>query len=153
MRKILYKRNSCGFAAGLLIAGIGLGCRSGPLETVRAATYPADFHYITKQEIRTTMGGLASEVYALDQIMLRESGVQQDDQARVIEILSRMRNLAKQLKRQEQSNHPRIQAHAPRLQRDIDRALANARRAPPNYYYTGLVTSTCTYCHAQPVLE
>jgi hypothetical protein len=130
------------------LAVIVLGCAGESLERVRAATYPPDFHYITKQEIRTTMGSLALEVYALDQIMWQPGGPRLGDRANVIEILSRMRSLSRQLKRREHSNHPRIHMHAPQLQRDIQRALLSARREPPYYYHAGLISGSCSYCHS-----
>ena len=134
-----------GFVA---LAVIILGCAGEPLERVRAATYPPDFHYITKQEIRTTMGALASEVYGLDSIMRQPGGPRLEDREIVIEILSRMQTLSRQLKRRERSNHPRIREHAPHLQRDIERALLSARREPPYYYHAGLVSGSCNYCHS-----
>jgi hypothetical protein len=121
------------------------------MERVRAGTNPRDFHYITQEEIHTTMGGLAVQVHALDQIMWREGGPRVEDQAQVVDILSRMRPLAVQLKRRRFSNHPRIQDYAPQLRRDIERALESARKEPPNYYYAGLVSGACNYCHAPPL--
>jgi hypothetical protein len=53
-----------------------------------------------------------------------------------------------QLKRRSQSNHPRIQEHAPHLRADLDRALLAVKKDPPNYYYAGVVSGACTYCHA-----
>jgi len=58
-----------------------------------------------------------------------------------------MRVLAKQLKRRERSNHPRIDLHAPQLQEDIERALASARREPASYYYAGRISGACASCH------
>jgi hypothetical protein len=118
------------------------------LESVRTFTYPPDFHYITAQQIHTTMGALATEVDALDQIMWQPNGPLPEDQARVVAILSQMQTLAHELMRREHSNHPRIDEHAPELQRDIQRALAASKMQPPNYYYAGVVSAACTYCHA-----
>jgi hypothetical protein len=133
-----------GFA---LSAMISLGCAAVSLERVREHVYPRDFHYITQQEIRTTMGALASEVDALDRIMWQSGGPRLDDRARVVEILSRMQLLAAQLKRREHSNHPRIDMHAEQLQREIERAQVFAKREPPNYYYAGQVSGACSSCH------
>ncbi len=130
------------------LAWIVVGCAGDSMERVRAVTYPPDFHYITTQELQTTMGVLASRVYELDQIMWQEDGPRLEDRTRVVEILSQMRSLAAQLKQREQSNRSKIHAEAPRLQRDIERALLSARKEPPNYYYAGLVSGACSYCHA-----
>ncbi len=127
---------------------VGLGCGGGPLKRVRAATYAPDFHYITKQEIRTTMGTLAAQLDTLDRIMWQVGGPRPEDRTEINEILSRMQVLATQLKRREQSNHPRIHAHASRLQRDIERALVSMGKEPPNYYFAGVISGACSYCHA-----
>lgn len=132
----------------LLVACAVVACAGDTLERVRSATYPPDFDYITKREIYSTMGALAADVDALDQIMWQPDGPALSDQEHVVEILSRMRTLARQLKPREHSNHPRIDQHAPELQHDIERALAAAKLAPPNYYYAGVVSGACTYCHA-----
>lgn len=134
-------------ALGTLLL-LGAACAGDSLEQLRRATYPPDFHYITQQEIHTKMGALASEVDALDQIMWKAGGPTPEDRTRVVEILSRMRTLAAQLKRRPQSNHPEIQEHAPRLRQDVERALAAAKMEPPNYYYAGVTSGSCTYCHA-----
>jgi len=132
--------------AWLLVVACG-ACSGEPLERVRDYTYPPDLHYITKQQIRTTMGALAAQVDALDEIMWQPGGPTGKDQARVVEILSQMRTLARELDPRAHSSHPRIEAHGARLRHDIERALAAARRAPPNYYYAGTVSGACTYCH------
>ena len=122
-------------------------CSSDGLRRVREVTYPPSFHYITESEIRTQMGALAVEVAALDAIMWRAQGPQPEDQEEIVDILRRMRALTRDLKRGARSNHPRIDRFAPRLQRDVERAIEGARGASPNYYYAGLVSGACTYCH------
>jgi len=136
-----------------LVAGVSLAaCQSNSLRHVRAVTYPPDFHYITSQEIRTTMGRLAVEVAALDDLVGQGEETAPAAREEVIQILTRMRALSGQLKKGAKSNHPRIDDNAFRLGDDIDRALAEARiGAPPSYYYAGRVVGACTYCHAQPL--
>jgi hypothetical protein len=126
---------------------VSTACGGDTMKRVREATYPPSFHYITESEIRTQMGSLAVEVAALDAIMWRPEGPGAGDQAKIVEILKRMRVLTRDLKKGARSNHPRIDRVGPRLQRDIERALEGARGASPNYYYAGLVSGACTYCH------
>lgn len=115
---------------------------------IRSATYPRDFHYITHDEIQGTMGMLALQINALEEIMQRTEGRPgPEDHQRVIEILSQMRTLASGLKTAGRSNHPRIDRAAPRLQQDIQRALETARLDPPDYYHAGRVAGACQYCH------
>ena len=133
-----------GLACVLLVLA---ACGGDGMRRVREATYPPSFHYITEAEIRTQMGALAVEVAALDAIMWEGEGPGPQDQAEIVAILKRMRTLTRDLKRGARSNHPRMDRVAPRLQRDVARALEGARSGSPNYYYAGLVSGACTYCH------
>lgn len=141
------------FASGWLVAALVVGlaaiaCEGDGLRRVRSVTYPPDFHYITRQEIRTTMGRLASEMLVLEALLGKQGGLAPEDQETVVAVLTRMEALASQLKQGAKSNHPRIDANAPRLREEIERALLSARAEPPNYYGAGRVVGACDYCHA-----
>jgi hypothetical protein len=122
-----------------------LGALACAQTDIRTATYPRSFHYITQEEIRTTMGELARNMDALDQTV--QDGISDAERARVELLLTEMRRLAGQLKKGERSNHPRIDSFAPRLVDRIEWALEDARREPPNYYYALTMPSACTFCH------
>jgi hypothetical protein len=143
-------RGSSVLLLGALIAGGGTSCN---LRQLRSFTYPPDFQYITREEIQTTMGGLAAQIVALDAVMGQEAGPGPGDQTRVVEILETMKGLAAELKRGRRSSHPRIDSAAPLLQEAIDRALSAARSTPPNYYFAGEVSGSCTYCHPSPLAK
>jgi hypothetical protein len=128
-----------------------LACAQNPAEQVRSVTYPPDFHYITSQEIRTTMAALAVEVVALDRELGGTDAGHPSDPTRVAAILTRMERLAASLKRREHSSHPRLDDYAPLLRRDIERALVAARSDPPSYYAAGRVSGACSSCHAPPL--
>ena len=134
-------------AATLFLAASAIACQGDGLGQLRSVTYPPDFHYITRQEIQTTMGSLAVEVDELETLMWQEGGPLPENQGEVVAILTRMQQLASDLKRRAHSNHPRIDRDGPRLRQDIERALAAARIRPPNYYQAGLVSGACTSCH------
>jgi hypothetical protein len=135
-----------------LIAAIGLGsvcCEGDTMHRISAAQYPPDFHYITKQEIRTTMGQLAMEVSSLDAILSPPGGATPEVRDAVLDILRNMRALAAQLKQGSKSSHPLIDRDATRLRREIERAIDETRMtSPPIYYQAGRVVGACTYCHA-----
>ena len=118
-------------------------------ERMRRHTYPPEFHYITRDEIRGTMGELAVRMAEIEEIMIHEEDpvLEPDEQERVIALLGEMQSLARDLKRGSRSNHPRIDRYAPELQRDLKRALEGARMKPPNYYFAGQVPGACEYCH------
>lgn len=135
---------------GLPLLALALACqRDQPLEPqIRRVTYPPDFHYVTQQEIRTTMDRLAVEVATLEAIMEKGGGPQAEDRPAIVASLERMEDLAAQLDQGERSNHPRIGADAPRLRATIERALLAARTQHPTYYDVGRVVGACMYCHA-----
>jgi hypothetical protein len=132
----------------LSLLGATLACDPSRMSDMRRAQYPPDFHYITKQEIHSTMGQLATEVVALDGLLSKQGGPTGDDRQKILEILGRMRTLAGQLKKGSHSSHPRIDRYAPQLRAEIDRAREEVQMSdPPSYYQVGQVVGACTYCH------
>ncbi len=124
------------------------GCSENGLAPLRAATYPPDFHYLTRGEIQSTMGDFARSVDALDGILSQEGGAGPEDRDAVVGILEKLRLQAVHLEAGEASNHPGIHEDAPRFVRDVDRALLAAKREPPDYSWTGRIAGSCTACHA-----
>ena len=125
-----------------------LGCADGGLAPLRAVTYPPGFQYLTRKELKSGMADFAREVDELDGILSRDGGADASDRAAVVEILERMRLQAGQLEGGMSSNHPGLHQDADRFTRDVDRALAAARREPPDYTWTARLTGGCTACHA-----
>lgn len=124
------------------------GCSENGLAPLRTATYPPDFHYLTRSEIQTTMADFARSVDALDGILSQAGGAGPEDRDAVVGILEKLRLQAGNLEAGETSNHPGIHEDAPRFVRDIDRALLAAKREPPDYSWTGRIAGSCTACHA-----
>ncbi len=132
----------------VLVAGAAISCQD-TLRRLRTVTYPPDFHYLTEDEIRTTMGQLAVEIVALEEIMNQEGGPGEEDREAVVATLRRMQGLAAKLGDGTSTNHPRLDRGAPILQQDIERALAASKlTSPPNYYHAGRVVGACSTCHA-----
>lgn len=140
----------------LLVGVVGLvglvsmttGCVERELVPLRRATYPPDFHYLTRDEIQTTMADFARSVDSLDGILSKAGGAGPADRDAVVGILEKLRLQAIHLESGNSSNHPRIHEDAPRFLRDIDRALLAAKREPPDYSWTGRIAGSCTACHA-----
>ncbi len=132
----------------LLIVVVLGGCADRDLASLRTATYPPDFHYLTRDELQTTMADFARSVDALDGILSKAGGPGPEDRDAVVGILEKLRLQATHLEAGEASNHPRIHEDAPRFVRDVDRALLAARREPPDFSWTGRIAGSCTACHA-----
>ena len=125
---------------------VAVGCADSKQRRIRTATYPEGFHFITRDEIRDTMTGLAYWIDELDALMETREGDPADAE-RIVAILSEIQKLANGLKQGSRSNHPRINRYAPELQRDVNRALREAQKKPPNYYFAGTIGGSCEYCH------
>ncbi len=111
-------------------------------------TYPPDFRYITESQIRSTMGQLAAQIYALESLMAESETPLARDQRKITEILEAMQTSARELTRGKDTHHPDLNRYAPLLERRVDRALFGARLNPPNYFFAGAVSGACEYCHA-----
>lgn len=130
------------------LVSLTIGCVERELVPLRRATYPPDFHYLTRDEIQTTMADFARSVDSLDGILSKAGGAGPADRDAVVGILEKLRLQAIHLESGNASNHPRIHEDAPRFLRDIDRALLAAKREPPDYSWTGRIAGACTACHA-----
>lgn len=128
---------------GLVLLPV-LAC-SNAAEVVRSTTYPPDFAYIARADVRTEMHALASKVAELDRV-LREPGVKPRQQ--VSTLLIDIERIALSLQRgRGQSNHPLIDAHLPSLIEDVAASRRAVEAEPPNYFLAGSVVGSCVYCH------
>jgi hypothetical protein len=120
-------------------------CASSPGENVRAATYPPSFEYITRGEIRSSMGRLARVAAELDAAVRSDPPA---DPGRVVTLLDEMDRAASDLDRDgSASNHPLLGSNLARFRRDLEGARAAARADPPSLYLAGTVVGSCSYCH------
>lgn len=116
---------------------------------MRRRTYPPDFHYISQEQLRSTMWQLAHHVRELDRILRGPDSAGGRGRDEIIKLLVGMEGAVDQLGRQGwPSNHPLMDANLGILQRDIALARAAAQRDPPNYIQAGLLAGACVYCHS-----
>jgi hypothetical protein len=137
-------------AAVALLAAAVAACV--PAASVRRHTYPPDFRYVERTEVRTTMQRLARDVTRLEAV-LRQPGGPPDEGGRgeVIALLDRMRTEADRLRLPgEVGNHPELGGRLDDFRRDLELALAGAEAVPPNYFHSGMVAGACLRCHATP---
>jgi hypothetical protein len=133
--------------AVLLVVGLVLsGCASFS-SWVRQYTYPPDFRYITREQLRSSMWQLARHVRELDRtIRAPERGEQQ--RGEILEHLRAMEQAADSLNRTGwPSNHPLIDMNLTSFRRDIGLARDAVERDPPNYVLAGSLSGACVYCH------
>lgn len=114
---------------------------------VRRHTYPPTFHYITDEQLRSTMWRLAFHARELrERIAAGEEAA--PGRAEILRHLGGMEAAAVDLNRTGwPTNHPLIDAHQADLLRDIRAAQTAIGREPPNFLLAGAVSSACVYCH------
>jgi hypothetical protein len=115
---------------------------------VRQYTYPPEFHYVERDEIRSAMNRLGYHSRALSQL-LRSSDDVEANRSEIIAHLKAMDAAAEKLDRSGwPNNHPLIDMNLPRFRRDLKFALEAIDREPSNFLLAGQVTGACVYCHA-----
>ena len=114
---------------------------------VRRYTYPPTFHYITDDQLRSTMWRLAYHARELRELMASPEETVAH-RSKVLQQLEGMEQTAVDLNRTGwPTNHPLVDANRSNLLRDIRMAQAAIRREPPNFLLAGSVSGACAYCH------
>jgi hypothetical protein len=66
----------------------------------------------------------------------------------VVALLTAMHRTTTALSTQrEYTNHPLIDQHLDKFQRDLDLARRAVEAEPPSYFLAGSITGACLYCH------
>jgi hypothetical protein len=114
---------------------------------VRQYTYPSEFRYIERDELRSEMRQLASHSRALKQLL--ESS--EDPQSQRMEILAHVTAMERSADKLDQSgwasNHAKIDMNLPRFRTDLRLAREAVEREPPNFLLAGSMSGACVYCH------
>jgi hypothetical protein len=132
----------------LLAAGLIAGCADFP-SRVRRHTYPPDFKYIARTEVRSAMQQLAFDVSRLDDLMRQPGPIEETRRARIAELLAAMDGTAQGLATHGRpTNHPLIADHLDGFRRELATARASIASERPNYYLVGSVSGACLVCHA-----
>jgi hypothetical protein len=122
------------------------GCAGGAA-WLRRHTYPPTFHYITEEQLRSTMWQLAYHSRGLRELMARPEKTEYDRSASR-EHLEAMEQAAVNLNRTGwPSNHPLVDANQADFVRDIKLARQALSRDPPNYLLAASLSGACVYCH------
>jgi hypothetical protein len=116
---------------------------------VRQYTYPPEFRYIEREEVRGTMRALAGHARQIDQLMLVEDAPQ-EHRAEIIEHLRAMEQATEKLDQSGwATNHPKVEMNLPTFRRDVKFAREAIEREPPNYLLAATVTGACVLCHGR----
>jgi len=137
--------------ARLLLLGMMLvsaACSERSLETLRKATYPPDFNYVSQKKLRGTMAQFAWNTELL-QRNLENAEVTPEQRLQAVQILGRMAELASRLGSQSvSSNHRQVTENIGAFRRDIIEARDALLKNPPSYGKARTVPGYCLRCHA-----
>lgn len=123
------------------------GC-SDMARWVRQYTYPSEFRYVQRDEVRATMRQLALRSRQLDELMLQDEAPEKH-RREIIEHLRAMESLAEKLDQSGFStNHPKVDMNLPKFRSDLKLAREGIERDPPNFLLAALVRGACDSCHA-----
>jgi len=126
----------------LLCAGVVFGCAQ-----IRKATYPSDFVYLEKKQLRSKMALLSIYMHQIDEILSDDSIVSSEQQQRVLDLLNKIEASTSELGGGVTTNHRVIDDHIDQFKIDVNTAIHDARTDPPNYFALGRLTGSCNGCH------
>ncbi len=126
----------------LLCAGVVFGCAQ-----IRKVTYPNDYVYLERKELRSKMALLSFYLRQLNEIQLDESIDSYDKQQSILELLNKIKGLTTEFGGGVTTNHLVIDEHIDEFKGDLSLAIRNARANPPNYFALGRLTGNCVGCH------
>ena len=133
-------------ALAALIAIQLIGCADFA-RWVRQYTYPPEFHYIERDEVRSTMRQLAFHSRELNRL-IQSSDEPQQRRNEILMHLKAMEEAAEKLDHSGWStNHPMIDMNLPSFRADLKFAREAIEREPLNSPFVGPVTGACVYCH------
>lgn len=129
-------------SVALLCAVLVFGCAQ-----IRKATYPEDFVYLDRKQLRSKMALLSLYMRNLDEILLDGSTVSSDQQQNILGLLNKIKTVTDELGGSVSTNHLVIDQHIDQFKSDVNAAIADARTSPPNYFALGRLAGSCTGCH------
>ena len=127
-----------------LLAGILLaGCAE-----IRKVTYPADFVYLDRKQVRSQMALMSLYMRAIDEILADSLTVNSEQQGQIIKLLNKIEATTDLLGAGSVStSHLLIDEHIDEFRADVRVALRDASSDPPSYYALGRLAGSCTACH------
>lgn len=125
-----------------------LGGCADPAATVRKVTYPPDFKYVSRSELKSAMGMLARDLGRLDDALSAGESGSQVDQQQVVAILDDIDRTVRGLDAASVgTNHPFLQDRMDQFVSDVGLARTAASLEPPRYYAAGKLAGGCVNCH------
>lgn len=117
------------------------------ISSIRQLTYPDNIVYIDKNQLHTVMHRMAAEIRLLD-VLLADQPIEPDRHSQVVGNLERLDQIIAELSVEGvTTNHTVIDEHLGEFRADVARARLMVSANPPNYYWAGRLTGSCSACH------
>lgn len=123
---------------------------------IRLLTYPADFTWIGKEHLKTTMHEMGNSVSNINDLLEQDTNTS-FQQSLIVDELDLIESYAISLTGETQwsisdqdkpkTNHPQINDSLDEFIESIEKARWQAQATPPNYYGVGRITGGCSTCH------
>ncbi len=145
----MYQAPSIRYLAAIVLAGaVAVSAISG-CAVVRKATYPADFVYLSRDDVSTGMQRIAGHLVSIEQALQEPDPDTAGETARlVIRHLEGMRQVAVELGADAVgTNHLLLDAHMQDFLAQLELARNEAATVPPRFYAAGKLVGSCSSCH------
>ena len=131
----------------LLVALLGASLLAG-CEYDRKSTYPRDFIYLDKKQVRGEMALMWKYMRQIDTILADGSTISSEQQRQLVGIINSIDEVTNRLGAGAvQTSHLVIDDHIDEFKADVNAALRDARADPPNYFALGKLAGSCAGCH------
>lgn len=123
-----------------------IGCVAGCAQ-IRQLTYPQDFTYLEKKEVKNLMKMMGDSVGRLGQFVAKDSASLLKQQQVVAE-LGKLEDITSRLSGgHKETNQIFISDHIEQFISDVGTAKMFAKTTPPNYSKAKEITNSCQVCH------
>ncbi|MCB0421325.1 MAG: hypothetical protein KDD61_10025 [Bdellovibrionales bacterium] len=115
---------------------------------MRKVTYPPNFVYIEKSDVKNTMSVFAENIFEIDRVLQGAKSDKEIDRSRIIAAMDSILSAASHLDQEKtETNHRVIDHNLDIFRQSVQQARQMAQKTPPNYYLAGQLAGQCMACH------
>lgn len=116
---------------------------------IRKVTYPPDFVYIEKDQIRSHMANFSLDIWQINDVLSNNGVLAGNAREQIIGLLKDMEERALKLSggSGRQTNHLLIDENIDEFKESVRAARLAVEAEPPGYYLVGQLSGKCLSCH------
>lgn len=139
---VFLRRSSLNVLLTILLAGSIAGCSK-----IRQLTYPEDFTYLEKGQVKNLMREMDDGIERLG-LLVAKAPTSEINQQQVVAELSGLQSISSRLSGgHAQTNQLFIRDHIEQFISDVGTAKMFAKTTPPNYSKAREISNSCQECH------